>query len=325
MEIDEKNERNGKIDEILNDEIDIDENQGGEEAELSFSQDKYQANSGETLNLSDIYRIAAKERTKMIVLAGPVDSGKTTMATSLYQLFQNGPVNDFYFAGSDSLQGFEQRSFYTRIKSKGNKPETQRTILKDDDAFLHMRLWNKRNNTITNLVLPDISGEAFTDHIGQINNAKIRFPFIKRADFVVGVIDGKKLCENKTKDSVAFEIIQMITTFCNAGLIMDNCVLQIVFSKYDLFSKVEDCESRLERAKQLIATGLSGLFVNIEYYNVAAMPSTGDKFRVGYGLEDLLWGWMKKHTCKSSMKMEEFFNELTEYDKLYYKFSGGIR
>lgn len=47
----------------------------------------------------------------MIVLVGPVASGKTTMETSLYQLFQNSPVNDFCFAGSYSLQGFEQRAF----------------------------------------------------------------------------------------------------------------------------------------------------------------------------------------------------------------------
>ena len=100
MEIDEKDERIDKIDQILNDEIDIDVNQEGEEAEFSSLQDKYQINSGEALNSNDIYRIAAKESTRMIVLVGPVASGKTTMETSLYQLFQNSPVNDFCFAGS---------------------------------------------------------------------------------------------------------------------------------------------------------------------------------------------------------------------------------
>ena len=324
MEIDEKDERIDKIDQILNDEIDIDVNQEGEEAEFSSLQDKYQINSGEALNSNDIYRIAAKESTRMIVLVGPVASGKTTMETSLYQLFQNSPVNDFCFAGSYSLQGFEQRAFYTRIKSKGNEPTTQRTSLEDNQAFLHIRLWNRNNNVISNLVLADISGEAFTNHIGQVDEAKISFPFIERADYVVGIIDGEKLCNKKTRNSIVSETIEMIRTFWDAELITDGCVLQIVFSKFDLFSKVENHDLILEKIKQQIVARLSELFMDIEYYNVAAMPSTIDEFSVGYGLEDLLQGWVRKHVRKSSRKMEEPFDELTEYDRLYYKFLGEL-
>lgn len=324
MEIDEKDERIDKIDQILNDEIDIDVNQEGEEAEFSSLQDKYQINSGEALNSSDIYRIAAKESTRMIVLVGPVASGKTTMETSLYQLFQNSPVNDFCFAGSYSLQGFEQRAFYTRIKSKGNEPTTQRTSLEDNQAFLHIRLWNRNNNVISNLILADISGEAFTNHIGQVDEAKISFPFIERADYVVGIIDGEKLCNKKTRNSIVSEMIEMIRTFWDAELITDGCVLQIVFSKFDIFSKVENHNLILEKIKQQIVARLSELFMDIEYYNVAAMPSTIDEFSVGYGLEDLLQGWIRKHVRKSSRKMEEPFDELTEYDRLYYKFLGEL-
>ena len=324
MEIDEKDERIDKIDQILNDEIDIDVNQEGEEAEFSSLQDKYQINSGEALNSSDIYRIAAKESTRMIVLVGPVASGKTTMETSLYQLFQNSPVNDFCFAGSYSLQGFEQRAFYTRIKSKGNEPTTQRTSLEDNQAFLHIRLWNRNNNVISNLILADISGEAFTNHIGQVDEAKISFPFIERADYVVGIIDGEKLCNKKTRNSIVSEMIEMIRTFWDAELITDGCVLQIVFSKFDIFSKVENHNLILEKIKQQIVARLSELFMDIEYYNVAAMPSTIDEFSVGYGLEYLLQGWVRKHVRKSSRKMEEPFDELTEYDRLYYKFLGEL-
>ena len=324
MEIDEKDERIDKIDQILNDEIDIDVNQEGEEAEFSSLQDKYQINSGEALNSSDIYRIAAKESTRMIVLVGPVASGKTTMETSLYQLFQNSPVNDFCFAGSYSLQGFEQRAFYTRIKSKGNEPTTQRTSLEDNQAFLHIRLWNRNNNVISNLILADISGEAFTNHIGQVDEAKISFPVIERADYVVGIIDGEKLCNKKTRNSIVSEMIEMIRTFWDAELITDGCVLQNVFSKFDIFSKVENHNLILEKIKQQIVARLSELFMDIEYYNVAAMPSTIDEFSVGYGLEDLLQGWVRKHVRKSSRKMEEPFDELTEYDRLYYKFLGEL-
>lgn len=322
MEIDEKNEEIEQINEILNDDIDIDVMREDEDAEPFLSKDKYQTYSGEALNSREIYGIAAKESTKMIVLVGPVASGKTTMETSLYQLFQNSPVNDFYFAGSYSLQGFEQRSFYTRIKSKGNEPKTQRTSLEDGQAFLHIRLWNKGNNVISNLILADISGEAFTNHIGQIEDVKISFPFIERADYIVGILDGEKLCNRKTRNSTVSEMVEMIRTFWDAELITDGCALQIIFSKYDIFSKVEDHDSILKKINQQIAARLSELFTDIEYYNVAAMPNTVDEFHVGYGLVDLLRGWVRKQSSKSAMKMEEPFSELTEYDRLYYKFLG---
>lgn len=322
MEIDEKNEEIEQIIEILNDDIDIDVMREDEDAELFLSNDKYQIYSGEALNSSEIYGIAAKESTKMIVLVGPVASGKTTMETSLYQLFQNRPVNDFYFAGSYSLQGFEQRSFYTRIKSKGNEPQTQRTSLEDGQAFLHIRLWNKGNNVISNFILADISGEAFTNHIGQIEDVKISFPFIERADFIVGILDGEKLCNRKTRNSTVSEMVEMIRTFWDAELITDGCALQIIFSKYDIFSKVDDRDSILKKIKQQIAARLSEWFTDIEYYNVAAMPNTVDEYCVGYGLENLLRGWVRKQSSKGAMKMEEPFSELTEYDRLYYKFLG---
>ena len=323
MEIDEKNEEIEQLNEILNDDIDIDVMQ---ENETMHFYPKYQTHSGEALNSREIYGIAAKESAKMIVLVGPVASGKTTMETSLYQLFQNSPVNDFYFAGSYSLQGFEQRSFYTRIKSKGNEPQTQRTSLETNleggHAFLHIRLWNKGNNIISNLILADISGEAFANHNGQINDVKISFPFIERADFIAGILDGEKLCNSKTRNSTVAEIVEMVRTFRDADLITDGCALQIIFSKYDIFSKVADYDSILQKIKQQIEARLSALFTDIEYYNVAAMPNTVDEFRVGYGLEDLLRGWVRKQSGKSAMKMDEPFSELTEYDRLYYKFLG---
>ncbi len=117
MDIDVKNEG---LDAILSDEIDIKTNQGELELETPHAQEKFQVSSGAALSMDDIYKIAAKENTKMIVLIGPVASGKTTIETSLYQMFQNSPVNEFYFAGSNSIHGFEERAFYTRIKSKGN-------------------------------------------------------------------------------------------------------------------------------------------------------------------------------------------------------------
>lgn len=325
MDIDVKNEG---LEAILSDEIDLDINQEELELETPPAPEKIRVSSGAALSTDDIYKIAARESAKMIVLIGPVASGKTTIETSLYQMFQNSPVKEFYFAGSNSLHGFEQRAFYTRIKSKGYEPQTQRTIIGDRHAFLHLRLYNSSKEIINNLVLADISGEAFTNHIGDVNEVKKSFPFIERADYLVGVIDCGKLCNKKTRNSTVSEIIELVRTFWDAELIMDECILQMVFSKFDILAEIEDIDSILDRAKRQITTRLADFFKKIEFYNVAAMPPVVDKFSVGYGLELLLQDWLKKHVTKCSVEMDKtmdkIFYELTEYDRLYCKFLGEL-
>ncbi|MFR8599056.1 MAG: TRAFAC clade GTPase domain-containing protein [Clostridioides difficile] len=61
----------------------------------------------------------------MLIFIGPAGSGKTTIETSLYQLFQKSSVGGYYFAGSNTIQAYESRSFYTRIRSKEIVPSTQ--------------------------------------------------------------------------------------------------------------------------------------------------------------------------------------------------------
>lgn len=322
MDTVEKTERQDTLDDILNDEIDTEVEQEKGEQDILLSQNMYQINSGEALSSEDFYNIAAKENTRMLLLLGPVASGKTTMETSLYQLFQMNPVGNYYFAGSKSLQGFEHRAFYTRTKSKGSSPETQRTSIDDNPSFLHLRLRDQANDMISNLILADLSGEVFTTYIGKVASIKEKFYFAERADFIIGIIDGEKLCNKKTKNSVVNEIIQLLRTFLDAGVISDECVLQIVFSKYDLLCKMENYSDVIEKAKMQINSRLLELVANIEYFCVAAMPVTTEEIQIGYGLDKLLQSWGKKRVhIDSKMEMESFSN-LSEYDRLFYKYNG---
>lgn len=322
MDTVEKIESQDNFNDILNDKVDIGNEPDKDERSSLALPDTYQINSGEALSRDKFYTIAAKESTKMLLLLGPVASGKTTIETSLYQLFQEKPVENYYFAGSRSLQGFEQRAYYTRIKSKGSLPDTPRTKVDEEPTFLHLRLWNRDNDATTNLIFWDISGEAFSENIGKVDSVKKEFSFAERADFVIGIIDGEKLCNKKTKNSVVSEIIQLLRTFLDSGVLGEGCVLQIVFSKYDLLIKEENYAEIIERAKNQINGYLEELSANIEYYCVAAMPSSAKDIQVGYGLSELLQRWCKKREYISWVpkKLTDFEN-LSEYDKLFFKYN----
>ena len=55
---------------------------------------------GSELTLSEASTHARELTTRVVVLAGPVESGKTTILTSLYESFRKGPVAGHRFAGS---------------------------------------------------------------------------------------------------------------------------------------------------------------------------------------------------------------------------------
>lgn len=315
----EKNEKQGILDEILNDEVDIESEAEDERIESSSQYEKYQINSGEALDNDGFYKIAAKERTKMIMLVGPVACGKTTMETSVYQMFQRNPVYDYYFAGSQSLQGFEQRSYYTRIQSRGNTPETQRTRLDDTNVLLHLRLWNKNFQKFENIVLADLSGESFTNSIGQVEEIKKKYDFAGRADFLIGIVDGEKLCEKRTRNSVVAEMIELIRTFYDAEVLDSECILQIVISKYDLLRELDNLEEIENKVKAQINGCLSNIFPAVEYFEVAAMPTNTQQTTIGYGLEKLLLSWLQKRDFGNSISNLEAFKDLSEFDRLHYK------
>lgn len=77
-----------KIEDILSDEIDLEDSDSTEESNSESSDAIYYLNSGEALNSKETYEITAREKTKLVVLAGLAGSGKTTIETSLYQMFQ---------------------------------------------------------------------------------------------------------------------------------------------------------------------------------------------------------------------------------------------
>src|SRR5688572_22970922 len=54
-------------------------------------------------------RITANRLTRVIVVAGDRDSGKTTLVSALFDKFQEGPFAGYLFAGCRTLRGLERR------------------------------------------------------------------------------------------------------------------------------------------------------------------------------------------------------------------------
>ena len=299
------------IDELLNDEVDL-----ISETEDSH-EDDYLVPFGQALEVNELYSIMAKEKTKLIIIAGDVGSGKTTISTTIYQLFQKAPIANCYFAGSATLHAYEERSFYTRLVSKQKQPLTQRTPLNRKDVFLHLRLRNIKKDEINNYLFTDLSGEQFMSCIANPQKAQELFPFMCRTNFFVGVLDGEQLASGK-RNMITNDIVRLIETFLYADLLNEECTLQIIFSKYDLLVQSSDCSKIISYVHKQILTHFSEKFINIDFFCVAAMPNDTQSFDVGTGLEDVLESWFQSSSIKS-FQMEEDCSSCSAFDKLNYK------
>src|SRR5437868_1064496 len=86
---------------------------------------------GAELDEHEARALAVARANRLIVIAGPASSGKTTLVVSIYELFQWRAVPDWLFSGCATFRGFELRSHPSRIASERVVPYTDRTLNTD--------------------------------------------------------------------------------------------------------------------------------------------------------------------------------------------------
>lgn len=328
MDIKDIIDDNQEVEEIINDEILTisDKVDISYEAQLDEKQNEnVYLPSGDALTIEETYDITAAEKTKTIVLIGPPSCGKTTIETTLYQMFQEGNVGDYYFAGSKTILGFEERSYYTRTKSRQSIPETPRTI-RGTESFLHLKILNYKTLNYYNFLFADLSGEDFINCIGNIEAMKNDFEFLKNVDYIVAVIDGESIIDKRKQHSVFEETAQLIRTLFDAKLANKFTNIQLVFSKHDKIQKYISEDNvfydKIIRKKNRLIERL-GVYTNeITLFDVAAMPFDCEEYQVGYGLIELMESWTCNYEdfTKTNDKYEGIINN--EFNKLYDKLLG---
>ena len=123
--------------------------------------------TGNSLGVLDLELVTACNRTNLVGVIGPYNSGKTSLLTLIYLLIQHGEVPaKMRFAGSWSLIGWENLAGKFRWKpgEGGPKfpPHTSRTAGRRP-GLLHLALRNNENSSRHDFLLTDPPGEWFTD------------------------------------------------------------------------------------------------------------------------------------------------------------------
>ena len=246
--------------------------------------------SGEELGLKDTKLLTYRYDSKVVLIIGDSNSGKTTLLVTLFDLFQKGTINDLLFAGSLTQIGFEKRCHFSRVSSDMDVPETEKTKT-DEFNFLHLAVKNKTNldKEATHLLLSDISGERF--QLAASSSIVMKeLNLLKTADCLLMLIDGQKLFNGKTRQVTIESVKSFIQKALHEGMFDSNSQLRIVISKWDLL----ESDSNINYI-DFIETKLSSLRtkINIQILKMAARPlSQTDEIPFGWGIDNILEDWV---------------------------------
>jgi hypothetical protein len=254
--------------------------------------------SAEPMPARDLGLVTAQDETTVVLLAGPVASGKTTVLVSLYELLNEGPVGGLLFAGSKTLIGFERICHPNRAASALQAPATLRTNPSSPTAFLHLRVADTAGERprMASLLVSDVTGEAFDEARDVANPTIIPKEVWRRADILCIVLDADKLSVATKRQTVRAHARSLLRSARESKLLQPRCKLQIVTTKWDLVvnSQTEDFVTETE---SLLKEQFGPSFESVSAHRIAARP-TSTRMAYAYGVPSLLTEWVSRPRSK---------------------------
>lgn len=268
---------------------------------------------GEALSIEEATDVARGRKTRLVLLAGSVGSGKTTLVSSIYEAFSSGPFAGFLFAGSRTLIGFEERCHLGRIASKQSAPDTEHTRA-GPTQFLHLCL--KGTGAATDLLITDLSGEIFRNALNSTDECR-RLTILRRADVFSLLIDAGRLASTSERHQAKAEALLLLRSCVEADMLHQRSVVDVVFSKWDLIDKSESYASEIEAE---IAGRFATTLGELRFVRVAARPVAESDVDELYGVDGLLDSWMIDATSlEEPASMSSYWDVKREFDRFPLK------
>ena len=266
------------------------------EESKKFEVEKNYIYKGDELKIEEISKIMRNLPTRIIILAGPAESGKTTLLTSIYNFFQKMNFKDYLFMGSQTLPGFEERSFLSRYESGNTFEDTARTN-PQYESFLHLDIVIiKEMMKKISLLLSDLSGEKFR-RMRDSTEACKEYSILKRADHFNLVFDCKELVKPTGKYIAKEYGLSLLRSLIEANMITKENIVNILFTKWDFISCLPNKQSNLDFISDIeseIREKYCDQVNRIESFKLACRPINDKTLGVGFGLKEVFSFWVNE-------------------------------
>lgn len=193
--------------------------------------------NGRALTQEQANELARSALTRLIVILGESDSGKTTLLAHINERLQRGPLGEMSFAGSRTLPAFEERCFLSRSASRRSQPTTQRTPLGQDQGLLHLTVVGERRlsgaKRKQEVLFTDIAGER-CKAAREDDAALASLSICRRADHLVLLVDALKLSKPESAFVLKRDTRGLLRVLLESRMLAGHSYLDIIFSKWDL-------------------------------------------------------------------------------------------
>lgn len=288
-----------------------------EAAEPSPARDVIELGSGEAMDARQTVAVTGSRRSVVIVLAGPQESGKTTLAATIYEQFHRGPFSGLLFAGSETLVGWERRCHLARLESGGTVPDTERTSRGEPMRFLHLALRGAEpSGQKTDILLGDVTGETYTRAMDHEEEAR-SLVLLRRADWTVVLVDGQRLC-GPDRHVVVEQTATLLRSCLEAEVLESRSRVSVAFSKWDLVTQHpahEVGEATADHAESELRRRFQGLLGELRFVRTSA------RGRALQGLETLLHAWVERPIEGAVVSAPVELNDVSQYLNYAWKAS----
>lgn len=233
-----------------------------------------------TLGIPQANAMMESRPTCMVGIVGLAGAGKTAALVSAYLLLSRDQFAGYSYADSDTLRAFEEIAGGSRTWREGSPPEqiTSHTTLSNDReaGFLHLRLWRHADDSLVDVLLPDLPGEWSQALIGR--NDADRLHFLRSASVIWLMIDGRQFADDHKVMKARFDAKLLIERLSN--LLEDRRPSILVVPTWQDMQPFPQAE-----AGELIACG-SALGFKVEVVPIASF-SWSDDMDPGHGVAEL--------------------------------------
>lgn len=280
---------------------------------------------GKLLSAEDVDTFLRCKPAKIISVVGERSSGKTTLVCALYDSFLRGSFAGYWFAGSQTLYGFEEKIHYARVASGGVTPDTLRTSWADGLKFFHLGVVeNERPGQRSDIMLSERAGEYYARARDQLEFVG-ELVEVAQAHRVLLLLDGERIADPFRRAEAIFSVRQMVRAFLQGGALSSKSSVHIVTTKFDLIESHVDKDSigeELNTFRENLVADFESDLGAITFWSVAARDPEG-QLKPGHGLENLFKNWFEDVKYTKNQSLPDL-SGASEFDRLLLRNDEGL-
>lgn len=234
--------------------------------------------TGEKLTISEASQFLNERPARVVLCVGAQWSGKTTFLARVGEMFRDGSFARYRFGGSLTLCAFERATWRATIASGADRPDTIRTHRRENDTFLHLRVYPAADpDGQLELLISDLAGETFPTAVASREFcADLRS--LASTDHLVLFLDCANLADHARRHPECDNASAFLHRVSAVKHQPKTLQVQVVFSKWDYITRHSERaakETFCEATQADFTERFARSFASIEFWRIAARPDGG--------------------------------------------------